>query len=84
MYGLGRTYRRVENDDAAVTFLRTPCLEIRSRKTENTTARIRRADHVTPSIRKSSVSSPTSGGRSFGIVRSRTQVLEFSFSFLLA
>jgi hypothetical protein len=36
---------------------------------------------VAPSIRKKlAITSPTSGGRSVGIVRSRTQTLEFSFS----
>jgi hypothetical protein len=30
---------------------------------------------------KLAISSPTSGGRSVGIVRSRTQTMEFSFSF---
>jgi hypothetical protein len=34
---------------------------------------------VAPSIRKkSAITSPTSGGRSVGIVRSRTQTMEFS------
>jgi hypothetical protein len=49
-------------------------------KTENTAVGIRHADHVAPSIRKSWQSlSPTSCGRSVGIVRSRTQTMEFSF-----
>jgi hypothetical protein len=40
-------------------------------KTENTAVRIRHADHVAPSIRKKlAITSPTSGGRSVGIVRS--------------
>jgi hypothetical protein len=47
-------------------------------KTENTAVGIRHADHVAPSIRKSWQTSPTSGGRSVGIVRSRTQAMEFS------
>jgi hypothetical protein len=39
---------------------------------------IRHADHMAPSIRKKlAISSPTSGGRSVGIVRSRTQTMEF-------
>jgi hypothetical protein len=43
---------------------------------------IHHADHVAPSIRKKfSIKSPTSGGRSVGIVRSRTQTMEFSFFF---
>jgi hypothetical protein len=46
-------------------------------KTENTAVGIRHADHVAPSIRnKLAITSPTSSGRSFGIVRSRTQTLE--------
>jgi hypothetical protein len=48
-------------------------------KTETTAVGIRRADHVTPSIRKKlAITSPTSGGRSVGIVRSRTQPMEFN------
>jgi hypothetical protein len=47
-------------------------------KTENTAMGIGRADHVTPSIRKKlAITSPTSDGRSVGIVRSRTQTTEF-------
>jgi hypothetical protein len=38
---------------------------------------------VAPSIRKKlALTSPTSGGRSVGIVRSRTQAMEFSFPLL--
>jgi hypothetical protein len=49
-------------------------------KTENTAVGIRQADHVAPSIRKKmAITSPKSGGRSVGIVRSRTQTMEFSF-----
>jgi hypothetical protein len=56
-------------------------------KTENTAVRICHADHVAPSIRKMlAITSPKSGGRSVGIVRSRTQTMEFSlvlvFSFI--
>jgi hypothetical protein len=48
-------------------------------KTENTAVGIRHADHVTPSIRKKlAIISPTSGGLSVSIVRSRTQAMEFS------
>jgi hypothetical protein len=48
-------------------------------KTENTAVRIRHADHVAPSIcKKLAITSPTRGGRSVGIVRSRTQTMEFS------
>jgi hypothetical protein len=48
-------------------------------KTENTAIGIRHADHVAPSIRKKlAITSPTSGGRSVGIVCSRTQTMEFS------
>jgi hypothetical protein len=40
---------------------------------------IRHADHVTTSIRKKwAITSPTSGVRSVGIVRSRTEAMEFS------
>jgi hypothetical protein len=47
-------------------------------KTENTAVGIRHANHVTPSIRKNlAISSPTSGGRSVRIVRSRTQATGF-------
>jgi hypothetical protein len=42
---------------------------------------IRCADHVTPLYpQKLALTSPTSGGRSVGIVRSRTKATEFSFS----
>jgi hypothetical protein len=48
-------------------------------KTENTAVGIRHADHVAPSIRKKlAITSPISGGHSVGIVRSRTQTMEFS------
>jgi hypothetical protein len=41
---------------------------------------IRHADNVTPSIRKKlALTSPTSGGRSVGIVRMRTEAMEFFF-----
>jgi hypothetical protein len=46
-------------------------------KTENTAVGTRHADHVAPSFRKKlAITSPTSGGRSVGIVRSRTQTME--------
>jgi hypothetical protein len=49
-------------------------------KTENTAVGIRPADHVAPSIsKKLAITSPTSGGRSAGVVGSRTQTMEFSF-----
>jgi hypothetical protein len=49
-------------------------------KTENKAVGIRNADHVAFYIRKKlPITSPTSGGRSVGIVRSRTQTMEFSF-----
>jgi hypothetical protein len=55
------------------------CLEI-----ENTAVGIRDADHVAPSIRrKLAITSPTSGGRSVGIVRLRTQTMEFSFLYIV-
>jgi hypothetical protein len=41
---------------------------------EHTAVRIRHADHVAPSIPKElALTSPTRGGRSIGIVHSRTQ-----------
>jgi hypothetical protein len=44
------------------------------KKTELTAGGIRCADHGTPSIRKKlALTSPTSGGRSVGIVRLRTK-----------
>jgi hypothetical protein len=47
-------------------------------KTENTAVGIRHADHMAPCIRKKlAITSPTSGSRSVGIVRSRTQTMEF-------
>jgi hypothetical protein len=51
-------------------------------KTENTAVGIRRADHVAPSPQKLAITSMTSGGRSVGIVRSRTQTMEFVLFFL--
>jgi hypothetical protein len=40
-----------------------------------------RRDHVAPSIRKKlAIASPTSSGRWVGIVRSRSQTMEFNFS----
>jgi hypothetical protein len=48
-------------------------------ETRLTTVGIRCADHATPSIRKIGTTSPTSGGRLVGIVRSRTKATEFSF-----
>jgi hypothetical protein len=52
-------------------------------KTENTAVGIRHADHIVPSIRKKlALTSLTSDGRSVGIIPSRTQVTEFSFSFI--
>jgi hypothetical protein len=53
-------------------------------KTENTAVGIRHADHATLFIRKKlAITSPTSGGRSVGIVRSRTQTMEFIFKRIL-
>jgi hypothetical protein len=47
-------------------------------KTENTAVGIRHSDHVAPSIcKKLAITSPTGGGSSVGIVRSRTQTVEF-------
>jgi hypothetical protein len=49
-------------------------------KSENTAVGIRHADHVVLSIsKKVAITSPRSGGRSVGIVRSRTQTKVFSF-----
>jgi hypothetical protein len=43
---------------------------------------IRYADHLAPTNpKKLALTSPTSGARSVGIVRSRTQATEFSFLF---
>jgi hypothetical protein len=42
---------------------------------------ISHSDYLAPSIRKKlAITSPTSGGRSVGIVSLRTQTMEFSFS----
>jgi hypothetical protein len=47
-------------------------------KIENTAVGIRHADNVVTSIlKKLAITSPTSGGRSVGIVRSRTRTMEF-------
>jgi hypothetical protein len=46
---------------------------------------ISHADHVAPSIRKKlAITSLTSGGLSVGIVCSRTQIMEFSFSLVFS
>jgi hypothetical protein len=53
-------------------------------KTENTAVGIRHADHVVPLYpQKLALTSPTSRGRSVGIVSSRTQATEFSFIILV-
>jgi hypothetical protein len=50
---------------------------------EDTAVGIRRADHVASSIgKKLTTTMSTSGGRSVGIVRSRTQATDVRFSFL--
>jgi hypothetical protein len=50
----------------------------------DTAVGIRRADHVDSSLsKKLAITSPTSGCRSAGIVRSRTQTMEFSLVFML-
>jgi hypothetical protein len=52
-------------------------------KTDNTAVGIRHADHVAPSIdKKLAITSPTSGGRSVGIVPSRTQTMQFFFLYV--
>jgi hypothetical protein len=49
-------------------------------ETENTAVGIRNADHMAPLYPpKLAITSPTSGCRSVGIVRSRTQTMEFFF-----
>jgi hypothetical protein len=46
---------------------------------------IRCADHVTPLYpQQLAITSPTGGGRSVGIVRSRTKAMGFSFSLMLS
>jgi hypothetical protein len=51
---------------------------LRSRKPRLTAMGIRFADHATPSTRKRlALTSPTSGGRSVGIVRLRSTATEF-------
>jgi hypothetical protein len=52
-------------------------------KTEITAVEIRHSDHSTPIYpQKLALTSPTSCGRSVGIVRSRTQAMDFSVFFL--
>jgi hypothetical protein len=51
-------------------------------KAENTAVGIRHADHVASFIPQIlAFSLPTSGGRAFGIVRSRTHATDFFFLF---
>jgi hypothetical protein len=50
-------------------------------KTENTAVGIRHADPWHPLSAKLAITSPRSGGRSVGIVRSRTQTMEFVLFF---
>jgi hypothetical protein len=50
-----------------------------------TAVRIRHADRVAPSIcKKLSLTSPTRGGSSNGIVRSRIQAMEFSLALVFS
>jgi hypothetical protein len=57
----------------------------RSRKQILTAVGTRCADHVTPLYpQKLALTSPTGGGRSVGIVLSRTKATEFSFYYSLA
>jgi hypothetical protein len=49
-------------------------------KIDNTAVEIRHADHVAPLYpQKLAITLLTSGGRSVGVVRSRTQTMEFFF-----
>jgi hypothetical protein len=51
-------------------------------KSENTVVGIRHADHVAPLYPQTlALTSPTSGGRSVDIVRSRSQAMEISLVF---
>jgi hypothetical protein len=57
----------------------------RSRKQRLTSVGTRCADHVTPLYQqKLALNSSTGGGRSVGIVRSRTKATEFSFSLVFS
>jgi hypothetical protein len=52
-------------------------------ESEKTAVGIRHADHVAPLYpQKLALTSPTSGSRSVGIVRSRTQTTEFVYLFV--
>jgi hypothetical protein len=50
-----------------------------SRKHRLTAVGIRCTDHVTPLSANLTLTSPTSGGRSIGLIRLRTKVTEFRF-----
>ena len=57
---------------------------LRSRKQRLTAVGIRCADHVTPLyLQKLALTSPTGGGRSVGIVRSRTKATEITTKYEL-
>jgi hypothetical protein len=56
---------------------------LRSRKPKLTAVGIRCADHATLYLLKLALTSPTSGGRSVGIVRWRTKAPEFFLPFLI-
>jgi hypothetical protein len=62
------------------SFRRTDkCIFTESNSVSHTAGGIRHADHVAPLPAKVGITSPTSGGRSVGIVRSRTQTMDFFF-----
>jgi hypothetical protein len=68
---------KVKNPSDLKFFSATP-----AKKTEITALGIRHANHVTPLYpQKLALASPTSGGRTVGVVCSRTDATEFVFFF---